>query len=76
MMWIMMLCCIGPILFVVLFGAGAKSLGAPSWIILALIAVFVAAHFFMMGRSHKHHVEDGDPKEQTSKKSSGHSGCH
>lgn len=76
MMWAMMLCCLGPILFALLFGAGARSLGAPSWIVIAIIAIVAIAHFFLMNRSHKQPANEQDVTERNGTNSSGHSGCH
>lgn len=81
MMWAMMICCAVPLLLIVLFGLGGKALGAPTWIVLGAVAVMVIAHFFMMGRSHKHSDEeqstaDKDDKNKDGKDHSGHGCCH
>lgn len=84
MLWMMMLCCVLPILFIVVFGAGSKAFGAPTWIVIGGIAVMIIAHFFMMGRSHKHSdeeksVTDGENENKDSKDKKDHSGhgcCH
>lgn len=79
-MWAMMICCAVPLLLIVLFGLGGKALGAPTWIVLGGVAVMVIAHFFMMGRSHKHPDEEqsaaNDDKNKDSKDHSGHGCCH
>ncbi len=49
MMWLMMACCILPILFV---GLAGKGVGLPTWIVLGLVAVFAAIHFWGMHKSH------------------------
>lgn len=84
MMWVMMICCAVPLLLIVLFGLGGKAFGAPTWIVIGGIAVMVIAHFFMMGRSHKHSneeksVTDGEGENKDSKDKKDHSGhgcCH
>lgn len=79
MMWAMMICCAVPLLLLVLFGLGGKALGAPTWIILGGVAVMVIAHFFMMGRSHKHSDEEqstANKEDKNSKDHSGHGCCH
>lgn len=80
----MMICCAVPLLLIVLFGLGGKALGSPTWIVIGGIAVMVIAHFFMMGRSHKHSDEeqppvDGEDKNKDGKDKKDHSGhgcCH
>jgi len=84
MMWVMMICCAVPLVLIVLFGLGGKAFGAPTWVVIGGIAVMVIAHFFMMGRSHKHSDEkklgiDGEVKDKDDKDSKNHSGhgcCH
>ena len=83
MMWMMAICCAVPLLLIFVFGAGGRALGAPSWIIFGGVAVMVIAHFFMMGRSHKHSdeeqpiVNEEDNKNSKDKKDhSGHGCCH
>lgn len=84
MMRIMILCCVLPLLLILIFGAGGKALGAPIWVIFGGIAVMVIVHFFMMGKSHKHsneehEITDGDGKSKDSKDNKNHSGhgcCH
>jgi high-affinity Fe2+/Pb2+ permease len=84
MMWVMMICCAVPLLFIVLFGLGGKALGAPTWIVIGGIAVMVIAHFFMMGKSHKHSDDEqttteGEDKNKDStdkKDHSSHGCCH
>ncbi len=83
MMWMMAICCAVPLLLIFVFGAGGRALGAPSWIIFGGVAVMVIAHFFMMGRSHKHSDEEQpianeeDNKNSKDKKDhSGHGCCH
>ncbi len=81
MMWVMMICCAVPLLLIVLFGLGGKALGAPTWIILGVIAVMVIFHFVSMGRSHKNSDEEqpaeGEQKDgKDHKDHSGHGCCH
>lgn len=84
MMWVMMICCAVPLLLIVLFGLGGKAFGAPTWVVIGGIAVMVVAHFFMMGRSHKHSDEeksvtdgeDGNKDTKDKKDHSGHGCCH
>ena len=81
MMWVMMICCVAPLLLLVLFGFGGKALGAPTWIILGGVALMVIAHFLMMGRSHKHSDEEQsatDKKDENrdGKNHSDHNCCH
>lgn len=82
MMWAMMICCAVPFLLIVLFGLGGKTLGAPTWIVIGGVAVMMIAHFFMMGRSHKHSDEDQTADEEDKNKDgkdkdhSGHGCCH
>ena len=77
MMWVMMICCAVPLLIIVLFGFGGKAFGAPTWAVLGGIAVMIVAHFFMMGRSHKHSGgEDKNKDGKDNKNHSGHGCCH
>jgi len=80
MMWAMMICCAVPLLLIVLFGLGGRVLGAPTWIVIGGIAVMVIAHFFIMGKSHKHSdeepVADGEEKDKDGKDHSRHGCCH
>lgn len=92
MMWMMLICCALPLLFIVFLGAGGKALGAPTWIVLGVVAAMMVAHFFMMRAMHKgsdeeHETTDGeDTKKDVSapsaeadkddKKHSGRGCCH
>ena len=84
MMWVMMVCCAVPLLLIVLFGLGGKAFGASTWVVIGGIAVMVIAHFFIMGRSHKHSDEEklvtgGEDENKGSKDKKDHSGhgcCH
>ena len=80
MMWVMMICCAVPLLLIVLFGLGGKAFGAPTWVVIGGIAVMIIAHFFMMGKSHKHSDEKQDlNSEDKNKDKKDHSGsgcCH
>lgn len=68
MMWMMAICCALPLVLILIFGAGGKAIGAPSWIIFGVVAVMMIVHFLMMGRSHKDSDEDQNH--------SGHGRCH
>lgn len=84
MMWMMVICCAVSILLIVLFGLGGKAFGSPTWIVLGGVAVMILAHFFMMGRSHKHSDEEksvtsGESENKDGKDKKDHSGhgcCH
>lgn len=75
MMWLMMACCLLPVLFVGFAGRGA---GLPIWAVLGLAAAFIAFHFWGMRKSHSS-VSQSDKEDKTgqdsSKNHSGHS-CH
>ena len=60
MMWVMIICCALPLVFIVLLGAGGKALEVSSWVTIVGIGLMLLVHFFMMGRSHTH--SDGDHK--------------
>lgn len=84
MMWMMVLCCVLPLLLVGIFGAGGKAISAPTWLIFAGIIVMVVVHFVMMRKTHKHSdvqhdVTDTDTKKQHTKNDTSHSehgNCH
>ena len=84
MMWVMMLCCALPLLLILIFGAGGKALGFPTWVVIGGIAVMAVAHFFMMGRPRKHTdsghemtgEEDKNKENKNNKNHSGHGRCH
>ncbi|TSA46314.1 hypothetical protein D4R52_00805 [bacterium] len=80
MMWAMMICCAAPILFILLFGAGARALGAPAWIVIGLVVVFAIIHFVMMKMSHKHSSDHAPAAQNDSDKKddshSNHDCCH
>jgi cell division protein FtsW (lipid II flippase) len=71
MIWIMVICCAVPLLFVVLFGIGGKASGAPIWIIIGGVVVMIGTHFFMMGRSRRRSDSEKDDKTH-----SGRGCCH
>lgn len=76
MMWLMMACCILPVLFVGLAGRGA---GLPSWIVLGLMAVFAAVHFWGMRKSRGGPTTQPDAETkpgESSSKSGSEPGCH
>ena len=75
MMWMMVLCCAIPLVFILLFGTGGKALGAPTWIVFGGIAVMIIAHFFMMGKS-RGHSGDKNKDDKENKTHSGHGCCH
>lgn len=84
MMWMMVICCAVPLVLILIFGAGGKALGAPTWIVFGGVAVMVLAHFFMMGKSHNHSDEKNEMTEggniskddKDKKNHSGHGCCH
>ena len=76
MMWMMVICCAIPLVFILVLGAGGKELGASTWVILGGVAVMVLAHFFMMGKSHKHSDGEAKNKDTKDKSKSGHGCCH
>ena len=80
-MWMMMICCVVPVLLIALFGLGGKYLGAPTWVVIGGIGVMIIAHYFMMGRSHKHSgggksATDGDCDHKDKNDHSDHGCCH
>lgn len=79
MMWLMMICCLAPILLIFLFGSGARALGAPAWVVLGFVAVFVIVHFLTMKKSHQHSDDTPAKQDGTDKQSDSHSdhgNCH
>jgi len=65
MMWMMMLCCALPLVFL-LFAGGAVFSGG--YLLPIIIGVFVAAHIWMMFRGHgKHGGTDVDEKTDDGK---------
>ena len=70
MMWMMVLCCALPLLFIVFFGAGGRALGASTWVIIGGIIVMVGIHWFMMrGHGKSDHSEITDQKQDKAKES-------
>lgn len=65
MMWMMVICCAVPLLLIILFGLGGKAFGASTWVIFGMVAVIIVAHFFVMGRSHKHNGVSDEKSEIT-----------
>lgn len=53
MMWMMTICCALPLILILLFGAGGKAQGVPSWVVLGTIVLMIISHFFMMRRSNR-----------------------
>ena len=53
MKWLMMICCVVPLLLIVLLGLGGKSFGTSNWTVFGGIVAMAMVHFFIMGRSHK-----------------------
>ena len=85
MMRAMMICCAVPLLFIIIFGAGGKASGFPTWVVVGVVAVMMAAHFFMIGRSHKrsdggHEIARKEDKNKGNKDNDGsradHGCCH
>ena len=52
MMWMMAICCLGPL--IIIFFAGRARGGLTNWLIIGALVVCVGAHF-LMHRKHKHH---------------------
>lgn len=77
MTWAMIICCAVPLLLIILFGIGGKSVGAPIWVVIGGIAVMIITYFFMLGRSHKYSdKEKSSEGERKAKDHSGHGCCH
>ena len=85
MMWMMVICCAVPLLLIILFGLGGKAFGASTWVVFGGVAVMLVAHFFMMGKSHKHSSGSDEKNEITREEGknnkdnqthSGHGSCH
>lgn len=66
MMWAMILCCVLPFLLLAIFGNLLQ--GAWRWVILIVIALFMAVHLRRMMRPHH--------SEKDKKSSSKSHGCH
>ena len=85
MMWMMVICCVAPILFITLLGSGVATVGVSKWVIFGGIAVLVIVHFFIMGRSrkccsNKPEIIDAkdagkDTKDENSDKTDSSKGC-
>lgn len=58
MTWAMMLCCLGPLLLVLLFGTGATARGVSPWIFVGALAVLAVIHFGMMKKFGTHGVRE------------------
>lgn len=82
MMWAIMICCAVPLLLLVLFGLGGRAFRAATWVVIGGAAVMIIAHFFIMGRSHKHSDKEQPADEEDKNKDgkdenhSGHGCCH
>ena len=80
MMWMMVICCAIPLVLILLFGLGGKAVGFSTWVIFGGVAVMMLAHFFIMGKSHKHSDEkqglNDEDKNKDNKNNSGHGCCH
>ena len=73
MMWIMMLCCIAPILFIFLSGAIASR---GNWITIVITGIFVIGYLVIMNKMHSSHGHKSvKGKSDDSHNSHGH-GCH
>lgn len=73
MAWMMMLCCLAPILLLFVFGTGFAKSGASTWVILGLIAVMVI-HLFMMVRRARSHSDQSSHAHEGNGDSDSHSG--
>lgn len=51
MMWMMMICCLAPVVFILVASKG-RGLGGFGWLVLVGVAVMMASHFWMM-RGHR-----------------------
>lgn len=72
MMWLMMIGCLLPILFIVLSGSGSS---LSQWLILGAIVVFIGVHFWSMRKSHHRSVvwpQDSKPDQNAPPDHSGH----
>ncbi len=76
MMWMMVLCFVLPLL-IFFFGARSKTFGASSWLVFGIMAVFMIAHFILMGR-HRHSDKEKMGTNTEDKNDTLHSGhgCH
>lgn len=57
MMWMMAICCLGPL--IIIFFAGRASGRLSAWLIIGALAVFVGAHLLM----HRGHGHQDEPKD-------------
>ena len=72
MMWIMMVCCLAPIL-VLLFLGNLKLGGGINWFVIIAIGIFVVSHFWFMRRK-KSDIDVLNQDEASDKHRGGH--CH
>ncbi|MEK7651741.1 MAG: hypothetical protein AAB351_00815 [Patescibacteria group bacterium] len=70
MMWLMMACCLAPVILILFFGVGAKSFGVGTWIILGFLAVYAIWHFIIKKKT----GQNKDKKDVES--NSDHNSCH
>lgn len=75
MMWMMMACCLLPILFIAFSGRG---LGLPTWAVLGIVVVFAGFHFWGMRKSRAKPSQPPSEDKPGQDPSGGHSGhaCH
>lgn len=69
MMWIMMICCMAPVLLLFTSGGAFATL---NWPVLGAVAVLLALHWYVMKKMHGHSSKGEAGKDD---KDGGHS-CH
>lgn len=74
-MWAMMLCCLGPLLLVLLFGAGTTAGGVSPWIFVGAFAVLAVTHFGTMKKFGTHGVNKPSRKADEGKDGHSDQGC-
>ena len=72
-MWMMMLCCIVPILFLFLSGAIASR---GNWIAIVIMGVFVIGYLVIMNKMHSNHGNHGNHGNKSGNDKSESSGNH
>lgn len=71
MMWLMILCCALPIVIFGLFGG--QAIGAPTWLIFAVLAALLVVHLWSMKKSGHHPAPPENDKKSADSHS--HHGC-
>ncbi|MFA5773543.1 MAG: hypothetical protein WC908_02620 [Candidatus Paceibacterota bacterium] len=81
-MWMMMICCVVPIVLLLVFGVGnsASNIGGNSkWIIWIVIAIMIGSHLFMMRKPHKNSNKETEilkEGEEEKVKNNSSNSCH